>query len=262
MDAHPPPPLARPHVLLVEDDAPIRAFVAMALEHHDIVLAQGASLQQARDQLAQGTFTMVLLDLMLPDGSGMELLRDSALRERTAHTRWVVFSAGLTALAHEQLAELGVHRVLRKPVALQTLIGCVDEVLGLGTAAPGPGLPESGLEADEDALAVTDGTPQAEAAAVREYFEGRHELFAQVKALATQRIARDLTDGDRALAQADGPGLRRIAHNLKSVLRMLGRPGAAELAYALEVAAQGGREDAWPTLWQALRASLERVRLA
>ena len=77
-----------------------------------------------------------------------------------------------------------------------------------------------------------------------------------------QRIARDLADGERAVATADGAGLRRIAHNLKSVLRMLGRPSAAELAYALEVAAQGGRDDAWPTLWQALRSSLERVRLA
>lgn len=248
-------------VLLVEDDAPIRTFVAMALEHHDIVLVQGDTLCQARQALAQDEFAMVLLDLMLPDGSGMELLRDTALRERAARTRWVVFSAGLTASAQEQLAELGVSRVLRKPVALQTLIACVDDMLGAGT--PGrQGPPDAGIEADESALAVTDGTPQAEAAAVREYFEGRHELFAQVKTLAAQRIARDLADGEHAVATADGAGLRRIAHNLKSVLRMLGRPGAAELAYALEVAAQGGRDDAWPTLWQALRASLERVRLA
>jgi DNA-binding response OmpR family regulator len=248
-------------VLLVEDDAPIRTFVAMALEHHDIALVQTDSLCQARQALAQDAFAMVLLDLMLPDGSGIDLLRDTALRERTARTRWVVFSAGLTAAAQEQLAELGVCRVLRKPVALQTLIGCVDDMLGTGAAAR-PVLPDADIEADEAALAITDGTPQAEAAAVREYFEGRLELFAQVKTLAAQRIARDLADGEHALATADGAGLRRIAHNLKSVLRMLGRPGAAELAFALEVAAQGGRDDAWPTLWRALRASLERVRLA
>lgn len=255
----------RPRILLVEDDAPIRLFVAMALEHHRAELVECPTLLRARSELASGPAALVLLDLMLPDGSGLDLLRDAGARSKGGRTSWVVFSAALTAPAQDELALLGVHRVLQKPVSLQTLQSCVEDALQWWSREPadaGDRLGGVGVAPDEQALALIDGTPQAEEAAIRDYFEGRHELFAQIKALAAGRLAGEIAAGDAALARGDGDALLHVAHGLKSMLRMLGRPAAGELARSLEVAAQTGRRDAWATLWQALRAALARAPLA
>lgn len=253
----------RSRILLVEDDAPIRQFVTMALEDRAVELVAATTLAEARSRLAQGAFALVLLDLMLPDGSGLDLLRDPVLRATAAQARWVVFSAGLTSAAQEELDMLGVHRVLQKPVSVRTLLACVDEAVRpttAGEAADEAARARDALSsADEQALAQIDGTPQAEAAALRDYFEGRRELFAQMKARTLAHLVIDMANGDDALARADGTALLRVAHGLKAVLRMLGRPSAAELAQALEVAAQSDRRDAWGPLWGALRRALAQA---
>lgn len=258
-------PAPRPRVLLVEDDAPIRQFVAMALEALAIDLVECPTLQAARHALGQGPAALVLLDLMLPDGSGLELLHDATTRQRAGKARWVVFSAGLTARAQEQLALSGVHRVLQKPVGLRALQSCVEEMLranGPPAADTARVLVDDGITPDRQALARIDGTPQAEEDAVREYFDGRLDLFARVKTHAGTRLAADIAAGDAALARGDASALLVVAHGLKSVMRMLGRPTTAELAQALELAARTERREAWDPLWQALRQALAGTPLA
>jgi CheY-like chemotaxis protein len=253
-----------PRILLIEDDEPIRLFVSMALESRTVELVPCSTLQRAREALDAGPVDLVLLDLMLPDGSGLELLRDATRRGRAGPARWVVFSAALTAGAQEQLDALAIYRVLQKPVSLQKLLDCVDDALALlpdtATVATEDDDNDLGtMVADEQALALIDGTPQAEAAAVRDYFEGQLELFARVKAHAVGRMAKEIAEGDEAVAALDAQRLLRVAHSLRSLLRMLGRPTASELARSLEVAVQSRRQEAWATLWQVLRAALTKL---
>ncbi len=66
---------ATPSVLHVEDDADYRDVVEASLGS-TMRIVPVASLAKARDQLRQGTFDLVLLDLGLPDDKGWELLAD------------------------------------------------------------------------------------------------------------------------------------------------------------------------------------------
>lgn len=62
-------------ILLVEDDAALAHGIALALnaDEREMVIAESAA--GARQKRAEGTFQLVILDINLPDASGLELLR-------------------------------------------------------------------------------------------------------------------------------------------------------------------------------------------
>jgi HPt (histidine-containing phosphotransfer) domain-containing protein len=64
----------------------------------------------------------------------------------------------------------------------------------------------------------------------------------------------------RALAAADLPALRRLAHSLKSVLQTLGHDAASAQARQLEADAAAGRSEAAQQGWARLGAALDRLQ--
>jgi len=80
----------RPLILQVEDEVDVQKVVGMILKDHaDIVTAQ--TLSEAREQLAKHQFDLVLLDIGLPDGSGLDLLVE--LKSKNPPVNSVIFSA-------------------------------------------------------------------------------------------------------------------------------------------------------------------------
>ena len=65
-----------PHALLVDDDADAAETMAMLIASEGFTVATAGSLREARRQMSLQEPDIVLLDLMLPDGSGMELIAD------------------------------------------------------------------------------------------------------------------------------------------------------------------------------------------
>ena len=62
-------------ILIVEDDRTLSAGVALALHSSTVRCRQTHSLQEARAALQDQTFDLMILDINLPDGSGLDLLR-------------------------------------------------------------------------------------------------------------------------------------------------------------------------------------------
>lgn len=60
-------------ILVVEDEASLRAVTVRALEFAGFSVTGAASAAEARGAAAEGAFDLALLDVMLPDGSGLEL---------------------------------------------------------------------------------------------------------------------------------------------------------------------------------------------
>lgn len=63
----------KPHILHVEDDPDFRRVVAMVLGN-DASIVTATSLKDARQKLEHERFDLILLDLQLPDGPGLDLL--------------------------------------------------------------------------------------------------------------------------------------------------------------------------------------------
>ena len=62
-------------ILLLEDDTALGRGIQLALQGQEAQVTLVNTLAQAREALGKGRFDLLLLDVNLPDGSGLELLR-------------------------------------------------------------------------------------------------------------------------------------------------------------------------------------------
>lgn len=127
-----------PRILLVEDEpanrALVRAIVARVRQTTlpGTVLTEAGSLAEARARLAAERFDIILLDVRLPDGSGIEIareLRQARDRSPEAGPRVVIVSASV--LAQERASALAVaDEFLPKPFVTFDLIDLIARLTG------------------------------------------------------------------------------------------------------------------------------------
>lgn len=232
-------------VILVEDDASLRRFVALALEDLDLDLVACVDVPSAMAALQAGPARLLITDLMLPGESGESLLerlhREPGLK---GAARVAVFSAGLTVAVRQRLEGLGVWRLLSKPVSVADLAACVTDALR--DEAPAAPVPAVGVTAAE----------AASAAAIDRHFGGNADLYRAFRASCLAQFTEDLRQGDTACRSENTAQLRRIAHSLKSVLLTLGHHAASQAARELEDHAADDDGSAARPAWIRLREQI------
>jgi DNA-binding NtrC family response regulator len=114
------------HALIVDDDvdsaSTLREFVAST--HYTVSVAH--TLRDARRQIALHPPDVVLLDLQLPDGNGMELFADGQL---TAHSEVVLITGHASLETSVQALRLGAADYLVKPVSLKHLSSVLSRLM-------------------------------------------------------------------------------------------------------------------------------------
>ena len=117
-------------VLVVEDDALLRRMISIflcAAGYRVCAAEDGLSgLALARDERPD----LVLLDLMLPELDGWEVLRRIKGDARTAAIPVLVLTASVDPPLTEHALRLGATRFLAKPIDSRVLVKHVDDVLG------------------------------------------------------------------------------------------------------------------------------------
>jgi two-component system response regulator AtoC len=107
-----------PHVLIVDDEPESAEMLATIVRGEGFTTSVAGSLREARQQLLMMPAQIVLLDLRLPDGSGMDLFEDTELRGRAE----IVLITGHASLETSvQALRLGAADYLTKPVAIPQL---------------------------------------------------------------------------------------------------------------------------------------------
>lgn len=122
-------------ILIVEDEDLIRDTYARRLEHEGYVVRQAASGREALQSARQAPPQLILLDVMLPDLSGLEVLKSLRADRRFLSTPVVLFTNLSQHMDKHQAARLGATDYLVKSeVAPADVVARVRQLL---EAAPG-----------------------------------------------------------------------------------------------------------------------------
>lgn len=116
-------------ILIVEDDPVFGATLATALQAPERRIEVVETCAEARTRLANGTVALVVLDLILPDGDGRNLLLEIRSDPRTAGTALFVVSARLGAHTKGECFALGADAYFEKPLDVQAFAVAVGSRL-------------------------------------------------------------------------------------------------------------------------------------
>ena len=124
---------AAKRVLVVDDDADIRELLVSVLSRRDLVVDQAGDGSEALDLLRQNSYSVVLLDLLMPNVDGFGVLDelDSAIS-----TPVVLVITGAERSLLKQLDAQRIHGVVRKPFDaedLGNLVVACAEIKSRGT---------------------------------------------------------------------------------------------------------------------------------
>ena len=119
-------------ILCIEDDRALGRGIALALAGGDRDIETAATLTEGRRRLGEAAWDLLVLDLNLPDGNGLDLL--SGLR-RTSRIPVLILTAN--DLESDQVAglELGADDYVTKPFSLAVLRARVNSLLRRNAAA-------------------------------------------------------------------------------------------------------------------------------
>ena len=118
---------SRGRILVVDDEVEIRESLEalLDLEGYQVDLALNAA--EGERKLESRVYDLVLLDLMMPEKSGMEMLRD--VRQRDRHTPIFMITAYGTLEAAVEAVKLGANDYLAKPWDNEKLLLEIDRVI-------------------------------------------------------------------------------------------------------------------------------------
>ena len=117
---------ARPTLLVVDDEVGYRDALEVGLTHEGYRVLGAASIAEARDVLSSTTAHLVLLDVMLPDGSGIDFCRELT---RDTTTPVIMVSARTSEVDVVLGLEIGAADYVTKPYRLRELVARIRAVL-------------------------------------------------------------------------------------------------------------------------------------
>ena len=122
----------RHKILIIEDEPDIRKTLEynISREGYDVVCA--STLLDGKEQFNSSEFSLILLDLMLPDGSGLDLCREIKSQKDKSHTPIIILTAKDDEVDKVVGFELGADDYVTKPFSVRELILRIKAVLNRG----------------------------------------------------------------------------------------------------------------------------------
>lgn len=123
------PVVTAPSILLVEDDPPLRTLTARALQENGYVVRPAASAAEMWATFEAGPIDLILLDIMLPGTSGIDLCQ---MIRRRSEVPIIFISARGSETDRVVGLELGADDYLAKPFSTRELVARIRAVLRRG----------------------------------------------------------------------------------------------------------------------------------
>lgn len=114
-------------VMIVEDEQRLGEFLRQGLSERAYIVSLVGTCQEARDELAENHYDVIILDLSLPDGDGLHLL--SEWRRAGFNEPVLILSARDTVDDRIKGLDLGADDYLPKPFSFEELLAHVRSLL-------------------------------------------------------------------------------------------------------------------------------------
>ena len=119
-------------ILLIEDEPDIRKTLEYNISREGFDVISTSSLSDGKKQLDSSSFSLILLDLMLPDGSGLDLCREIKSDKEKLSTPIIILTAKDDEVDKVVGFELGADDYVTKPFSVRELILRIKAVLKRG----------------------------------------------------------------------------------------------------------------------------------
>ncbi len=105
--------------LILEDERSLQEILKILLEEFSFNVTSAYTIAEAQTHLKNNSFDIALIDLRLPDGNGMEIVRE--IKKDSPETEIVIITAFASAETIKEAFELGVYDYIEKPFKLEDL---------------------------------------------------------------------------------------------------------------------------------------------
>ncbi|MAV83243.1 MAG: DNA-binding response regulator [Pelagibacteraceae bacterium] len=119
-------------ILIIEDEPDIRKTLEYNISREGYEVISASSLSEGREKLESVSFSLLLLDLMLPDGSGLDLCRELKQDKSLSSMPVIILTAKDDEVDKVVGFELGADDYVTKPFSVRELILRVKAVLKRG----------------------------------------------------------------------------------------------------------------------------------
>ncbi len=106
-------------LLVIDDEQSIRDFLSLLFKEEGYDVRTASSVSTAREEIDKRDFDVVLCDVLMPDGNGLELLEE--IKQQQQHTAVVMMTAYSSTRSAIEAMKLGAYNYLSKPFEVDEL---------------------------------------------------------------------------------------------------------------------------------------------
>ncbi len=206
------------HVLLADDQATNRIVLTRMMERGGHKVISVTNGEEALDAIAVGDIDLVILDMHMPEMSGLDVLKQARVMQagRTP-IPFIIISADATPASIQQALEAGANSYLTKPVVANRLLDAIADTQKADASndtarLPAPVLPQYRASVLSDLASMQLGS----------------EFLSDFVEQCLRDIGQCLTDFQEKCRASDWDGARDAAHALKGIAANLGAESLSE----------------------------------
>ena len=206
-------------ILIIEDEPSLRELMQRALEQERYIVETAATYAEADARIAAYSYDCILLDIMLPDGSGLRLLEH--IKHLRRRDNVIIISARDSLDDKVEGLELGADDYLPKPFHTAELLARIRSVLRRGRSGGELTLTVGNVSLDVDKARVTvDGR---EVALLKKEFDILLYLMQRPNHLVDKAVLAEAVWGDHA---DDADNFQFVYAQMKNLRRKMAEAGA------------------------------------
>ncbi|MFC1573806.1 ATP-binding protein [Candidatus Latescibacterota bacterium] len=118
-------------ILIVDDEEPLRLTLSECIKSMDLLPIESSSGEEALSLIEHHNPALVILDVMMPDMSGLEVCRKLRKDPKTSTIKIIMLSAKGQLKEQEEGLKAGADRYITKPYDYEEMVKIIEELLSL-----------------------------------------------------------------------------------------------------------------------------------